>query len=106
VLAAVGGVLGVALAAFALRGFVALDPPGLPRVEALRIDGAVLAFALGLTGLATVLFSLAPLAVRRAGMAASLRESSRSVSGGPRADRVRPALGRGPPGSAPVPLWR
>jgi putative ABC transport system permease protein len=91
VLALAGGLLGVGLAVAALRGFVALDPPGLPRVDALRVDGTVLGFALGLTAVAAVLFSLAPLAVRRAAAAAALRESGRAVVGGS-ADRVRRLL--------------
>lgn len=89
VLALAGGVLGVGLATAALRGFVALDPPGLPRVESLAIDDTVLWFAFGLIALAAVLFSLAPLAVRRSGLAAVLRESGRSAGGSPRADRLR-----------------
>ena len=43
-LALIGGALGMAVAAIGVRAFVALSPPTLPRVGAIRIDAAVFAF--------------------------------------------------------------
>lgn len=60
-LLAVGsGVLGALVAAGALRVFVALSPPGFPRVDELHVDGAALALSAGVTIGATLLFAIAP----------------------------------------------
>jgi predicted permease len=55
-----GGVLGVGLAAFGFRPFVALWPGTLPRVEEVQLDWRVLAFALLVSLLSGFLFGLAP----------------------------------------------
>jgi predicted permease len=55
-----GGVLGVALAAFGFRPFVALWPGALPRVEEVQLDWRVLLFALVVSLLSGFLFGLAP----------------------------------------------
>jgi predicted permease len=55
-----GGVLGVGLAAFGLRPFVALWPGTLPRVEEVQLDWRVLVFALLVSLLSGFLFGLAP----------------------------------------------
>jgi putative ABC transport system permease protein len=47
-LAALGGVLGLVVAETGVRALVALSPAGLPRLGAIRVDGAVLAFACAL----------------------------------------------------------
>lgn len=59
-LAVAGGVFGAAVAAGAVRGFVAYAPEGVPRVTEIGVNGTVLAGAIGLTALATLLFALAP----------------------------------------------
>jgi predicted permease len=92
VLAGAGGLAGVAIAWALLRAFVLLDPPGLPRVADLRVDGAVLGIALALTVLSGLAFGLAPLMSIRRGPAHSLRASSRSITAGGHADRVRRVL--------------
>ena len=48
-LAAMGGVVGMIVAMAGVRALVALSPPGLPRVGAIRISGTVFAFGLGIT---------------------------------------------------------
>jgi predicted permease len=55
-----GGALGVALAAFGFRPFVALWPGALPRVEEVQLDWRVLLFALIVSLLSGFLFGLAP----------------------------------------------
>ena len=50
-LAAIGGMAGMAIAEMGVRALVALSPAGLPRVGAIRVDGAVFAFGLGITTL-------------------------------------------------------
>ncbi len=60
VLALAGGVLGVVLAAGGLMVLRAMDPASLPRMAAIRIDGAVLAFALGISAVTAIVFGIAP----------------------------------------------
>ena len=50
-LAIFAGALGMAVAEVGVRALVALSPPELPRVNAIAVDGAVFAFALGITTL-------------------------------------------------------
>lgn len=59
-LALLGGVAGVAVAAVGVRALAALAPPELPRAGAIAVDGGVLLFALGLTTLVGVAFGMAP----------------------------------------------
>jgi predicted permease len=60
VLAAIGGVLGVALAAWGVRALVQLDPGSIPRLVDARLDGTVLLVSLGIAIATGVLFGLAP----------------------------------------------
>ena len=85
VLAALAGLLGVAFARLAIPLLLALNPSQLSLFENVRIDGAVLAFAAGLSLLAGVLIGLAP-ALRTGGidLHRSLQEGSgRTVGRGP-----------------------
>jgi predicted permease len=59
-MASLGGTAGVALAALALKFLVRLAPPDIPRLDEVRLDGGVLGFALGLTALIGLVFSLVP----------------------------------------------
>lgn len=60
VIAVIGGVLGLVVAYFGLRELVAVSPPGLPRVAAMRLDGSVLAFTAGLTLLVALVVGIIP----------------------------------------------
>jgi putative ABC transport system permease protein len=60
VLGLAGGVLGVLLAWGGVRLILILDPAHLPRLDAVRIDGTVLAYSLGLSLATGFLFGLAP----------------------------------------------
>jgi putative ABC transport system permease protein len=59
-LAALGGVAGVFIAVLGVRGLIALSPPGLPRADAIRVDGAVLLFAAAVTTLIGLVSGLMP----------------------------------------------
>ena len=59
-LGAIGGLAGLAVAWIGVRALVALSPPGLPQVEAIRVDGAVFLFSLGLTTLIGLLIGVIP----------------------------------------------
>ena len=83
VLAFVGGVLAVGVAWVGVRVLVALSPPGLPRVDAITLDGAALAFALAVTTLVGVAVGLAPsLRVLGGDVAPGVGRLSRRATGG------------------------
>jgi putative ABC transport system permease protein len=91
-LAAAGAALGVLLARWALDALPALGPE-IPRLSAVRVDRAVLAFTAAVAVLTGILFGLAPAwqAVRSAA-ADGLREGGRSLTGAAGARRIRSAL--------------
>ncbi|MGH9794523.1 MAG: ABC transporter permease [Candidatus Acidiferrales bacterium] len=55
-----GGAVGLAAAGYAVDLLVALNPGDIPRAEAVRVDGAVLAFTLVVSLLVSLLFGVAP----------------------------------------------
>ncbi len=61
VLALLGGSAGLFFAWLGTPFFLALAPPGIPRLNEVGMNGSVLAFTLGLAVLATILFGIAPL---------------------------------------------
>jgi predicted permease len=62
-LAMLGGVVGMGVAAAAVRVFVVFAPADLPRLGEIHVNAAALAGAVGITGLAMMLFALAPAVV-------------------------------------------
>jgi len=90
-LAALGGVAGMAVAMLGVRALVALSPPGLPRAGAIAVDGTVFAFGLGITTLIGLAFGAIPaLQATRGSARAGLQHGSRRTDGGHR--RTRSAL--------------
>jgi predicted permease len=92
-LALLGGALGLALAAAGVRLLVSLRPEGIPRLDEIGVDGAVLAFTVGLSLLSGLLFGL--FAVLRYGtpeLVASLKEGGRGGTAGRERHRARNAL--------------
>lgn len=59
-LAVAGGALGLVVAAGAVRLFVAFAPAGIPRLDEIQLNSAALAGAVGTTGIAMLIFALAP----------------------------------------------
>jgi putative ABC transport system permease protein len=59
-LSLLGGVVGLVLAAGGLRLLIALQPGNLPRLDQAGLDARALAFALGVSLLTGIVFSLAP----------------------------------------------
>ena len=82
--AAVGGILGLAVAWLGVRGLVALSPPGLPRPNAVRLDEWAFAFALGVTTIVGLLVGLQPAlgAPRGASGRSCVGRASRRATGG------------------------
>jgi predicted permease len=82
-LAAAGGLAGLTLAWMATPVLLGLAPPELPRLGEVSIDGGVLAFTAGVTGLAALLFGVAPaLRYRMAGLLGMLRYAGRGTTEG------------------------
>jgi predicted permease len=81
-LAAIGGVTGVLLGIWAVDALVALAPENAPRLNEIRPDATVLAFASLLTLTTGVLFGLAPaLQHSRGDVTGSLKEGARGSAG-------------------------
>ncbi len=90
-LAALGGALGLAVARLGIRAMVLFSPEHLPRVAAVRLDGAVFAFALALTTLTGLAVGLLPaLRGSRFDLGAELQQGSRRIAPGHRL--IRPVL--------------
>lgn len=76
-LTTVSGVLGVAVAYWAVRLFVAFAPPEVPRLDEIHLNGMALSGALAITAVATVLCGLAPaILTSRLQLQAALRSDS------------------------------
>src|SRR5262249_30981971 len=66
-----------------VRALVALSPPGLPRVGAIGVDGAVFAFGIGVTTLIGLVVGLIPaLRASRGDLHIELQQSSRHTASG------------------------
>jgi putative ABC transport system permease protein len=80
-LAVLGGVLGLVVAEVGVRALVALSPAGLPRLDAIRVDTAVLAFACVLSAMVGIGVGVVPAlqAATPALRAGAERTSRRSV---------------------------
>lgn len=82
-LAIPGGALGMAIAAAGVWALAALSPPGLPRANAIAIDGAAFLFALGVTTLVGIAVGLAPaLQTFHVDLHEGMRQSSQRATGG------------------------
>jgi predicted permease len=88
-----GGLLGIGVAYGALRALVAMAPAGLPRIDEIGIDGAVLAFAVAVSLIAGLLFGLIPV-LKYAGphIAGTIRHGGRTLSQSRERHRARSTL--------------
>jgi predicted permease len=92
-LALAGGAAGLLCAEAGIRLLVAVAPQGLPRVEEIRIDGAVLAFTAAISIFAGLLFGLLPvLKFTKPHLASALKEGGRASSDGKSRHRARNVL--------------
>lgn len=93
VLAVLGAVLGLGLAAAGLRVLIALDPTSLPPLAPVRLDLTVVLFTLVLGVVTTIVFGLAPaLRTLRMNLADSLREGTQQATVSGARQRMRSAL--------------
>jgi putative ABC transport system permease protein len=92
-MAFVGGAVGVLFASAAVHALVAIAPPSLPRLDAIRLDGTVLAFAFGLTLLCGLSFGLVPaLESEGRGSAEAIKQGGRGTAGNSVAQRLQSVL--------------
>lgn len=83
VLSTVGGLLGLILGVWALRGLLAIAPAGLPRTNEITVDLTVVAVTLGAAVFVGAIMGMAPaLHAVRSDLAAVLREKVTSHAGG------------------------
>jgi len=88
-----GGGLGLLLASWGVNLLVALAPPDTPGLDQTSVNAAVLAFTLALAATTGIAFGLAPaLGASKVDLNHSLKESSRSSTGGARQHRLRGLL--------------
>ncbi len=93
VLAVLGAVLGLGLAAAGLRVLMTLDPTSLPPLAPVRLDLAVVLFTLVLGVITTLVFGLAPaLRTLRLNLVDSLREGNQQSTVGGARQRLRGLL--------------
>lgn len=92
-LSSTGGLIGLGLAALALRAGMSFLPETLPRVESIRLDSHVVLFAMGMAVLTGLLCGLAPaLAAVRTGMNETLKEGGLTGSASGAQARLRSIL--------------
>lgn len=92
-LAVAGGIAGLVLGTFGIRGLLAAAPDALPAMAQPRLSGRVFLFALTSTVVALLTFGLAPaLRLSRASPADILRSGGRSGTQSQRLKRVRASL--------------
>jgi putative ABC transport system permease protein len=89
-LCAVGGILGVLVAAWGVDLLIRMQPANLPRLEEVSLDSRVLLFSAALSILAAMLSGLAPaLRLSRTSPNEALKEGGRSATGGLKHLRVQ-----------------
>ena len=82
-LAVMGGACGMLVAELGVRLLVVLSPPGLPRIDAIRLDGVVFAFATGVATLIGMVVGLIPaLRVFRGDLRPGMQHISQRTAGG------------------------
>jgi putative ABC transport system permease protein len=82
-LALLAGVVSVLIAAWGIRGLIAVAPAGLPRIADVRVDLRVLLFASSVSLAASLVFGLAPaLHASRGDLNEVIKQGGRTMTGG------------------------
>ena len=93
VLAVAAGIAGALVARVGVAALVALAPPDLPRLDEVTVDASALAFALGISLAASLVFGLAPAwHVSRVDLADGLRQGGKGSALGMRGGWARKAF--------------
>ena len=92
-LSVVGGAVGLLSAWWGVRFLLKLGPSDIPRLDNIHLDARVLFFTFVVSLLTGVFFGFVPaLQTSHVDIGGTLKESGRSGSGGPRAQRIRSAF--------------
>jgi putative ABC transport system permease protein len=92
-LSVIGGALGLLAAFGGIKLLVALNPPNIPRLSEVNLDGRVLAFTFLVAIFTGLVFGLAPaLEASKPNLNESLKEGARGSTGGLRRQRIRSLL--------------
>jgi len=82
VLGLLSGLAGLLVASWGTRALLAIAPEGIPRLDEVRLNGTVFAFAVGVASVCGVLFGLAPaVRVARLPLVEGLKEGGRTGTG-------------------------
>ena len=93
VLALAAGAAGLVISKIGVSALIALAPAGLPRLGEIAMDGRVLAFTLGVSVAASVLFGVLPaMQASRLDLNVALRQGGRGSAAGGGGARLRQAL--------------
>ncbi|NNF14569.1 MAG: ABC transporter permease [Gemmatimonadetes bacterium] len=92
VLAALSAVLGTGLAWAGLEALIRIDPTALPRLDEVRLDGTVMGFVVGVTGVTTLLFGIVPAYIAGKRASGTLASAESRSSGGRRRTSLRRLL--------------
>ena len=96
VIASVGGALGLALGGWGMRAMVVFGAGTVPRLDAVAMDGRMLAFTATVTLATALLFGLAPAAAMlRTNLTAALKDGDRGATAGWARRRLRDGLAAG-----------
>ena len=87
-----GAGVGLLFAIWGVAFLTSLQPDGIPRLDSVQIDGAVIAFTLGIAVITGVIFGLIPALHATRGVSHSLKESGRGAVTGRAGARVRGTL--------------
>jgi putative ABC transport system permease protein len=91
-LAAAGGGFGLLVAVWGVAFLTGLAPQGIPRLDAVRVDGTVIAFTLSLAVVTGLVFGLIPAVQSTRGLAGALKESGRGAVSSRGGTRIRAGL--------------
>ncbi|MGH7615589.1 MAG: ABC transporter permease [Gemmatimonadales bacterium] len=92
VLAATGGGLGILLAVWVVGALKAAPPEGLPRVDEIHVNGAMLAFTAAVSLLIALAIGMAPAGRATPDLLAALKEGTPGTGTGAARSRLRAAL--------------
>lgn len=92
VLSGISALFGLALAKGIVTALLAIDPDALPRLTEVSLDGSVLLFALGLTGVTALLFGVGPAYLTGRRSVTTLAGSASRSAGSRRSSGLRQIL--------------
>jgi putative ABC transport system permease protein len=92
ILASAGGGLGLLLAVWVVAFLAGLEPDGIPRLDAVRVDGAVIAFTLGISVITGLVSGMFPAIHSTRGVSGALKDAGRGAISSRGGNRMRGAL--------------